>query len=398
MLAYRDNVLYLEDVSLPEMVSHTGTPVYVYSLDEVTRRVEAYARAFPQALIAYACKANRSPALLAHLAALGCGADVVSAGELSAALSAGIPAERIVVNGNAKTEAEMALALRAGVRLINLDAQEEIPRLAAVACDVNAVAAVALRINPGLDVHTHPHLKVGAVGSHFGIPAEDVLDAAAAVAREPFLTLRGIHLHVGSQICDLDAMETVARLAAEWVQRLRQAGHAITEVDLGGGLGISYTGDPTPTPAAVARRWQPYLADLGVTLIVEPGRWLVGPAGVLLVRVVQVKRAWGRTFVAVDGGMNVLLRPALYGAHHRIWPLVAGEPTQVVDVVGPICESADVLARDCPLPPLKTGDVLAILDVGAYGRSMASTYNGRPLPPEVVVQGDRWWVVSPGSA
>lgn len=396
MLYYRNGVLHVEGVSLLEVAERVGTPVYVYSLDEVTRRVQTYREAFPAALLAYACKANRNSALLAHLARLGCGADVVSAGELGRALAAGIPPARIVMNGNAKTEAEIALALRVGIRVLNLDAREEVPRVAAVARDLGVIAPVALRINPGLNVHTHSHLRVGAVGSHFGIPPDDVLLAAAAVVENPHLHLWGLHLHVGSQLCSLSELEAVARLAAEWTHRLQEAGYAFEGLNLGGGLGIGYEGEPTPTPQDVAQRWRPYLDPLGMSLVIEPGRWLVGPAGLLLVRVVQVKRAWGRTFVAVDGGMNVLLRPALYGARHRIWPLVEAPATEVVDVVGPICENTDIIGRSYRLPPLENGSVLAILDVGAYGRSMASTYNGRPLPPEVVVHGTRWEVTPPG--
>ncbi len=396
MLQYRDGVLCVEGVPLREIAHRVGTPVYVYSLDEITRRVRAYQEAFPNALIAYACKANLNRALLAHVARLGCGADVVSAGELAAALAAGIPPRRIVLNGNAKTDEEIAQALQVGVRVINLDAREEIARVARIAQERNCTATVALRINPGLAAETHPHLQVGAAGSHFGIPPEDVLPAAEAVRRHSHLRLWGVHVHVGSQLCSLADLEVVAQIAAEWTRRLQSTGVALEGINLGGGLGIRYDGRPSPTPQEVARRWHAHLAPLSLPLILEPGRWLVGPAGVLLVRVVQVKRAWGRTIVAVDGGMNVLLRPALYGAYHRIWPVVQSDTTFPVDVVGPICESTDVLGRNCPLPCLKNGDFLAILDVGAYGRSMASTYNGRPLPPEVVVSGTKWSVVPPG--
>ncbi len=387
---YVDGVLHVEDIPVPEVADRVGTPVYIYSLDEITRRVRLYQQAFPEALIAYAYKANANPGLVAHLAALGCGADVVSAGELRVALAAGVPPERIVLNGNAKGDEEIALALRVGVRSLNLDAVEEIPRVAAVARELGVVAPVALRINPGMDVRTHPHLRVGAAGSHFGIPVADVLTAAAKVASSPYLRLRGLHIHAGSQLTDLEELAAVAQVAVHWARTLAEAGYSLEEVNLGGGLGISYTGGEDPGPEEVVRRWRPYLEGGQFRLIIEPGRWLVAPAGVLVVRVVQVKQAWGRTFVAVDGGMNALLRPALYGARHRIVPVRQGEDPVPVDVVGPICESADVLGRDYPLPPLKNGDLLAILDVGAYGRSMASTYNGRPLPGEVLVRGGRW--------
>lgn len=392
MLAYLHQTLHVEGVPLPEIVAHTGTPVYVYSLDAVAHRFQVYQAAFPDVLLAYACKANANPTLLARLARLGAGADVVSAGELHAALAAGIPPQRIVVNGNGKRDDEIALALRVGVRLLNLDAREEIPRVAAVAQRLGAVAPVALRVNPGLDANVHKHLQVGAAGSHFGIPREEVVQAAAEVMASPHLRLEGVHVHAGSQICNLDALEEIARAAAAIVKTLQEAGYPVRVLNLGGGLGIAYTDALIPSPAQVADRWRPFLAPLDVALILEPGRWLVGPAGILVVQVVQVKRAWGKTFVVVDGGMNALVRPALYGAVHRIVPVQQGAITLQADVVGPICESADVLGRDRLLPDVRPGDLLAILDVGAYGRSMASTYNGRPLPPEVVVQETSWWV------
>ncbi len=383
-------ILHVGSIPVPDIVRHTGTPVYIYDLDEVTRRVHAYQHAFPDALLAYACKANANPALLSHLARLGCGADVVSGYELQRALAAGIPPNKIVVNGNAKSRWEIELAVQVQVRAINLDAPEEVERVARVAEAMGHPASVALRINPGLDPATHPHLKVGAPGSHFGIPPEDVIPTARAVMEHPSLNLRGIHIHAGSLFLRLEDVEAVAAVAVNWVRRLRSAGIPVHEMNLGGGLGIDYEGRSTLTPEHVATRWAPHLEGLDVTLVVEPGRWLVAPAGILVVQVVQVKRAWGRTFVAVDGGMNALLRPALYGARHRIVPVQADEETHRVDVVGPNCESADVLGRDYLLPPLQEGDLLAILDVGAYGRSMANTYNARPLPPEVVVEQGRW--------
>ncbi len=385
MLHYENNILHFEGTPVPDIVARAGVPVYVYSLPEIGRRVRAYRQAFPGALIAYACKANAHPQILAHLASLGCGADVVSLGELTRALDAGIPPERIVLNGNAKTDEEIARALEVGINTLNLDAVEEIPRVEAIAKRLGQVAPVALRINPGLDIHTHPHLKVGAVGSHFGIPPEDVLRAAGMIAASPYLELRGIHLHVGSQLTQLAELRPVAQLAAQWVRTLRAHGHEVHQVNLGGGLGVSYEGGQEFTPADLAAAWNSDLRALEVDLIVEPGRWVVAHAGILVVQVIQVKRAWGRTFVAVNAGMNALLRPALYAARHRILPVVRGSENVQVDVVGPNCESADVLGRDYSLPEPSPGDLLAILDVGAYGRSMANTYNLRPIPPEIFI-------------
>ncbi len=385
MWHYKEDILHIESTPVPKIAAEAGTPIYVYSLQEIERRVHAYQQAFPSALLAYACKANAHPRILAHLASLGCGADVVSLGELTRALDAGIPPEHIVVNGNAKTDEEIARALKAGVLALNLDAVEEIPRVEAIAQELGVIARVALRINPGLDLHTHPHLRVGAVGSHFGIPSDDVLHAANMIATSPYLQLQGIHLHIGSQLTQLEELQPTARLAAYWVRTLREHGYEVQHINLGGGLGISYEGGPELTPTDLAAAWHPHLEELNVHLIVEPGRWIVAHAGILVVRVVQVKRAWGRTFVAVNAGMNALLRPALYGARHRIVPVVRRPGEIRTDVVGPNCESADVLGRDYLLPPLEPGDLLAILDVGAYGRSMANTYNLRPIPREIII-------------
>ena len=393
MLTYVDRHLHIEDVSVADVARVVRTPFYLYSLDELTRRVLRLRRAFPKALIAYAYKANATPALLAHLTAQGCGADVVSLNELRAALAAGVPPDHIVVNGNAKGDDFLRLAICVGVRTINLDAREEIPRVARLAEAEGRDVNVSLRINPGLDVHTHPHLQVGARGSHFGIPPDDVLHAAADVAETRLLHLQGIHIHAGSQLLDDKELEQIAEVASGWVTQLRAAGHDIRSLDLGGGFGIDYTGDQEITPERVARRWDAHLASLNVNLILEPGRWVIARAGILVVRVVQVKHAWGRTFVAVDGGMNALLRPALYGARHRIWPVVRRGEERPVDVVGPNCESADVLGRDVLLPPVTPGDLLVILDTGAYGYSLANRYNLRPWPPQVVVEGTAWRVL-----
>ncbi len=394
MLQYRDDVLHMDGVSLLEIAEEVGTPTYVYSFDTLTRRVRTYRQAFPHALIAYAYKANATPAILAHLAHLDCGADVVSLGELQAALAAGVPPDKIVVNGNAKSDALLLLAARAGVRALNLDAREEIPRAAWAAQTVGRPLTVNVRINPGIDAQTHTHLRVGAPGSHFGIPPEDVLPAIRDIMRTPHLRFRGLHVHLGSQLLHPEDVEAIARVVAHWVRTVRQAGYPVEEVDMGGGLGIAYTGEPALTPDRVARLWAPHMRDLDVRWVLEPGRWLIAPVGVLLLRVVQVKRAWGRTFVAVDGGMNVLLRPALYGARHRIWPVVRRKPVEPVDVVGPNCESADVLGRDYLLPAPRSGDVLAVLDVGAYGYSMANRYNLRDLPAQVGVWGDTFALLS----
>ena len=386
-LTYCGHTLCIAGRPIPSLAEKQATPFYAYSLPNVQERARAFRRAFPGALVAFALKANRYPPLLRALAAEGLGADVVSLGEWHLARAAGFPPERVVVNGNAKSDALLQEAIAAGVQSINLDAAEEVPRVAAAARAVGKTAAVAIRINPGLDVHTHPHLQVAAKGSHFGVPPGQVLAVAQAITEAPELRLVGIHLHPGSQLLAATDWEAVVAAAREWVGRLRGAGFPVQQVNFGGGLGITYTDAADPQPAALAEQIHRGLERLKpLRLAFEPGRWLVARAGVLVVRVVQVKQAWGQRFVAVDGGMNALLRPALYGAHHRIWPVQRREPTHLATVVGPNCESTDVLARDVPLPAdLTAGDLLAVLDTGAYGASMANTYNARPLPAEMLV-------------
>ena len=387
MLAYREQHLYMEGHPLSRLAAGVSTPFYAYSLSVVRARVDEFRRALPQAWLAFALKANRHPGLLRALAAWGVGADVVSLGEWRAARAAGFPAARLVVNGNAKSDALLRAAVAAGAHSVNLDAAEEIPRLRQAAQSVGRRARVAVRVNPGLDVQTHPHLQVAARGSHFGVPLEDLVSVVRAIQAAPELEWRGLHLHPGSQLLrpeDWHAWGQAARTAA---QRLRAAGLTVRQVNWGGGLGITYTEAPDPRAADLAAVLEPYVADLDLeTQIFELGRWLVARAGILVVRVVQVKRAWGRRFVAVDGGMNALLRPALYAARHRIWPARRGAPEEPATVVGPNCESADVLASQVPLPAdLKPGDLLVVLDTGAYGASMANAYNARPLPQEILV-------------
>ncbi len=387
MLTYHDRQLHLNGHALAPLAYGVATPFYVYSLDAVLQRARAFQQAFPRAWLAFALKANRHPPLLRALAAAGLGADVVSLGEWRAALAAGFPPARIVVNGNAKSDALLRAAIAAGAASINLDAAEELPRVVDAARAVGRRAAVAVRVNPGLDVHTHPHLQVAARGSHFGVPLTRLVEVAQTIARTPELRWQGIHLHPGSQLLQPEDWHAWGRAARAAITHLRAAGLPVPQVNWGGGLGITYTEEPDPTPADLAAVLLPYVADLGVERhIFEPGRYLVARAGVLVVRVVQVKRAWGRRFVAVDGGMNALLRPALYGARHRVWPVVQGEPNGPATVVGPNCESADVLARDVPLPEdLGPGNLLAVLDAGAYGATMANGYNARPLPAELLV-------------
>ncbi len=392
---YRAGILTCDQVPLAEIAAQVGTPVYVYSLAEIAARYRAYADAFPGALIAYAYKANANPALCRFLVQLGAGADVVSGGELFIARRAGVPDERIVFNGTGKTRREIAEALAGGIRAINLDAAEELETVAGLAGELGTRAPVALRVNPAVAADTHRHVATGRRGSHFGVPLDQALTVGQRAAGTPGIALVGVHSHIGSQITAVAPFVAAAERLADLVGALRRAGAPVQHMNLGGGLGIGYQNETLPTPAGLAAALRPIVQPLAVDLILEPGRWLVGPAGALVTTVIHVKRGGPDEpdRVVVDAGMNALLRPALYDAWHAIWPLRQEPAAGRFDVVGPVCESADVLGRDRALPPLAPGDRLAILDAGAYGYAMASTYNGRPRPAEVAVRGDRWWVI-----
>lgn len=389
---YRDQQLHCDGVPLATIASDVETPVYVYSLTEIEARYRAYASAFPGALIAYAYKANANLALCSFLTHLGAGADVVSGGELFIARKAGVPPERIVFNGNGKTRQEITKALAGGVRVINVDCAEELETVARVAGQLGVRAPVAVRVNPNIDPHTHPHVATGLRRSQFGVPIERALALYQQAVATPNVEVVGVHAHIGSQITDLAPFVAAAECLADLVVALRRAGVTLQHVNLGGGLGIRYHDEPERSPADLAAAVLPVMRGLNVDLILEPGRWIVGPAGVLVASVVHVKRGEPDRIV-LDAGMNALLRPALYEAWHAIRPLRQGPVAGHFDVVGPACESADVLGRGRELPLLAPGDLVAVMDAGAYGYSLASTYNGRPRPAEVAVRGDRWWVI-----
>ena len=394
---YRNSHLHCDRVPLAEIARAVGTPVWVYSRARIEANFRADAAAFAllKAHIHYSLKANANLAILRLLAGLGAGADVVSAGEVYRALCAGFPAERIVFAGVGKTRAELEYALQVGVGWFNVESEQELALLNALAGEVKPPVRVALRLNPDVQAETHRHMATGHAYAKFGIP----LDAATRLTRDwgrfPALRLEGAHVHIGSQLASPQPTATAVRRALDFIDAARAAGHAITALNVGGGIPIAYDeAQPPATPQDFADALAPLLQGRNLTLLLEPGRRIVADAGALLVEVQYVKVQGDARFVVTDGGMNDLLRPALYGARHRVWPVTrAGEPSTPAQVAGPVCESSDFLARDAALPPLAPGDLLAVLDAGAYGASMSSTYNARPLAPEVLVEGETFRVV-----
>ena len=395
--AYKDGQLCAEAVPLGRIAEAVGTPAYVYSSAAMTTQFQTFAAALAglDPLICYALKANSSLAVIRTLADLGAGADVVSAGELRRALAAGVPAGRIVFAGVGKTKEEMAAALEAGIYQFNVESEPELRALSEIASAMQRTAPIAVRVNPDVDAETHAKITTGTRGNKFGISwvrAPAIYELAASL---PGLSPIGVAVHIGSQLTRLAPFESAFRRVGELAQALMAAGHAIERLDLGGGLGIAYADEEPPSLAdyaAIVRRW---VAPLGLQLVLEPGRLLVGNAGVLLSRVIYVKQE-GRRFIILDAAMNDLIRPSLYDAWHDILPVekpAAGAGVSSADVVGPICESGDFLGKDRALPPLAPDDLIAICSAGAYGAVMASAYNTRPVVPEVLVKGDRFAVV-----
>lgn len=400
--AYRDGVLHAEDVDLRLVAEAVGTPFYCYASATLERHYRVFAEAFAgtDALVCYAMKANSNQAVLATLGRLGAGMDIVSGGELRRALAAGVPGERIVFSGVGKTRDEMAAALDAGILCFNLESEPEMEALSEVAIAKARIAPVSIRINPDVDAKTHAKISTGKSENKFGIPISRAREAYAAAARLPGLAITGVDMHIGSQITDLAPFANATRLLVDLARDLMADGHALSHIDLGGGLGISYRqGDPTPPdPAAYAEVVTALTRPLGLKLVFEIGRLIAGNAGILVTRIVYVKAGEGRTFLIVDAAMNDLIRPTLYEAHHEIRPVAEPNPRMpriVADVVGPVCESGDYLALGRELPMCKAGDLLAVMTAGAYGAVQAGTYNTRPLVPEVMVRGPDHAIVRP---
>lgn len=404
-LAYRERELWLEGVPLDEIADAIDTPTYVYSgaaIDEAYASVaDAMATATDRdVLIAYAVKANGNLALLSRLAKMGCGADIVSGGELLRALHAGIDPAKIVFSGVGKRADEIRAALQEGIRAIHVESPTELDLVAAEAERLATRATIALRVNPDVDAETHPYIATGLHSTKFGLELDVARALLPRIVADPRLELEGVACHIGSQLATVAPLQEAVTLLGRFALECRVAGAPVRSLDVGGGWPMAYGDEETPYPpyAAFAQGIRRGLAEAGATdfdLITEPGRALVGAAGVLLTRVVNVKMQGSKRFVIVDAAMTELIRPALYQAYHAIVPLRDGAgPVSAADVVGPVCESGDFFARDRPLPEaVAPGDLLAILGAGAYGREMAMTYNARPPAAEVLVEGQEWRII-----
>lgn len=400
--SYRDGILHAEDVSLASLAETVGTPFYCYSTATLERHYKVLRDAFADldALICFAVKANSNQAVLATMARMGAGMDVVSEGELRRARAVGVSADKIIFAGVGKTREEMAYALKEQILGFNVESEPELHALSEVAQSLGVTANVALRVNPDVDAKTHEKISTGKAENKFGIPFARAR-ALYAMARDlPGISANGIHMHIGSQITDLEPFRNAFALMRELVLALRLDGQQMHHLDIGGGLGVPYRGkiDEPPSPAEYAGVVREAFGDLGLQIVLEPGRMIAGNAGVLVGRTLYLKQEGERTFTIVDAAMNDLLRPTLYEAHHDIWPVNEPDGTAAAvtqDLVGPVCETGDYLARNRALPKLKPGDLFAVMTAGAYGAVMSSTYNSRPLVPEVLVRGDTYAVVRP---
>ena len=399
---YRNGVLHAEAVDLALLADAVGTPFYCYSTATLERHYRVFADAFAdvESLVCYSLKANSNQSVLKTLAKLGAGADVVSGGELKRARAAGIAAEKIVFSGVGKTETELRAALAEDVLCINVESEPELELLSRLATETGRMARISIRVNPDVDSGTHAKISTGKSENKFGVPLSQARDVYARAAKLPGIAITGVDIHIGSQITDLGPLEAAFRLLVDFVHTLRADGHTISHVDFGGGLGIPYHLERTapPAPAAYAAMVKRVSHNLGCTLMFEPGRMIVGNAGILVSRVIHLKHGEAKNFVVIDAAMNDLIRPTLYEAHHDILPVrlaEAGARTIVADVVGPVCETGDYLALGRTMPEPRSGDLLAIMTAGAYGAVQAGTYNTRPLVPEVLVKHDQYAVVRP---
>jgi diaminopimelate decarboxylase len=397
------NVLHAEDVDLSDLAAAVGTPFYCYSTATLERHYRVFAEAFaghPGALVCYSVKANSNLGVLATLARLGAGMDVVSEGEIRRALEVKVPSEKIVFSGVGKTREEMAFALDTCIFSFNVESEPELRTLSEVAQARGRVARIAFRVNPDVDAKTHHKIATGKAENKFGVPFEDAPSLYALASRLPGIEPSGVHMHIGSQITELAPFRNAFALLKELVGTLREQGFHLEFVNLGGGLGIPYRNDQPepPLPSDYASLVAEEVGGLGLRLLFEPGRMIAGNAGILIARVLYVKRGASKTFTIIDAAMNDLMRPTLYEAYHEILPIVEpapGTPTIVTDVAGPVCETGDYLALSRELPELQAGDLISVMTAGAYGAVLASEYNSRLLVPEILVAGNRYSVTRP---
>ncbi|SEW30840.1 diaminopimelate decarboxylase [Aliiroseovarius sediminilitoris] len=397
---YRDGILHAEDVAIPQIARRVGTPFYVYSAATLRRHIGLFAEALDWAehLVCFAVKSNSNLAVLKLLGDMGAGMDVVSEGEYRRALAAGVPGDRIVFSGVGKTRAEMRLALTHGIRQFNLESEPEMRALSHVATEMGVIAPVTVRVNPNVDAKTHAKISTGKSENKFGIPIARARDVYAEIATLPGLKAVGIDVHIGSQLTELEPFRQAYQKVAELTEALRADGHDITRLDLGGGLGIPYerSNFAPPLPLEYGQMVRETVGHLGCEIEIEPGRLVSGNAGLMVTSVIYVKKGEGQDFLIVDAGMNDLVRPAMYEAHHDIIPVIEATPGQEkarYDIVGPICETGDTFAKRRDLDSLEADDLIAFRSAGAYGAVMASEYNSRPLIPEVLVMGDQFEVI-----
>lgn len=400
--SYRQGSLHAEDIDLRQLADEVGTPFYCYSSATLERHYHVLAEAFADtdALVCYAMKANSNQAVLRTLSRLGAGMDIVSEGELRRALAAGVPGHRIVFSGVGKTRQEMAFALDSDILCFNVESEPELEALSEVALSKGTRAPISIRVNPDVDARTHKKISTGKSENKFGIPIARAREVYAWAAQLKGIDVRGVDMHIGSQITDLEPFDNASTLLAELARDLMADGHRLHHIDFGGGLGVPYRSDnePPPDPRAYAQVIKRHSKDLGLKLVFEMGRLIAGNAGVLVTRVIYVKEGAGKTFVIVDAAMNDLIRPTLYDAHHEIKPVAEPGPDVdhiVADVVGPVCETGDYLALSRDMPAVKAGDLLALMTAGAYGAVTSNTYNTRLLVPEVLVRGADHAVVRP---
>ena len=397
---YRDSALHAEDVPIEQIAAAVGTPFYLYSSATLLRHFKLLDDALKGTdhLIFYAMKAASNQAILKLLGDAGAGMDVVSGGEYARARAAGIASERIVFSGVGKTRAEMEIVIKGGIRQFNVESEPEMRLLSQVALEMGKIVPITIRINPDVDAKTHAKISTGKKEDKFGIPISRAREVYAVAASLPAIKIVGIDVHIGSQLTDLEPFSLAYEKLAKLTEVLRADGHEIMRLDLGGGLGIPYenSNENPPTPEEYGSLIREKVGHLGCEIEIEPGRFITGNAGLLVSEVIYVKEGEDREFLIVDGAMNDLIRPAMYGAHHEIVPLVepaAGMNYQIYDVVGPVCESGDTFAKGRVLPQMQAGELIAFRSAGAYGAAMASEYNSRPLVPEVMVKGDQFAII-----